>query len=132
MSLGVIFTYGDFKFYTAGDFSDGWNLPNGERFEIEDAIATWLSGRVSAKINHHGHKSMTDKLVAALRPRVVVNNVWDQLHTLLRSWNVSITGIFIPASASCVLPCSLQNVGAEDAGQRGLIYLTPRRLMPVM
>ena len=25
---------------------------------------------------------MTDKLVAALRPRVFVNNVWDQLHTL--------------------------------------------------
>ena len=39
MSLGMIFTYGDFKFYTAGDFSDSWELPNGERFEIEDAIA---------------------------------------------------------------------------------------------
>ena len=55
MSLGMIFTYGDFKFYTAGDFSDGWELPNGKRFEIEDAIADVVEPVSVAKINHHGH-----------------------------------------------------------------------------
>ena len=119
----MIFTYGDFKFYTAGDFSDGWELPNGKRFEIEDAIADVVEPVSVAKINHHGHMSMTDKLVAALRPRVVVNNVWDQLIHCLRSWSVFITGIFIPASASCVLPCSLQNVVPRMPDSRGFDIL---------
>lgn len=82
MSLGMIFTYGDFKFFTAGDFSDSWKLPDGEKFEIESALAEVVEPVTVAKINHHGHHSMPEKLVAALRPRVFVNNVWDQLHTV--------------------------------------------------
>jgi glyoxylase-like metal-dependent hydrolase (beta-lactamase superfamily II) len=82
MSLGLVFSYGPFKFYTAGDFSDGWNLPDGTHHEIEDDIAD-VCGKVSvAKINHHGHYSMTRKLLEALQARVYVSCVWDQLHNV--------------------------------------------------
>ena len=125
MSLGVIFTYGDFKFYTAGDFSDGWELPNGKRFEIEDAIADVVEPVSVAKINHHGHKSMTDKLVAALRPRVVVNNVWDQLHTLPSVMERFYNRNLYPGErivCPTVFPAERR---AEDAGQPWLDILNP-------
>ncbi len=82
MSLGMIFEYGPFRFYTAGDFSDGWNLADGSRFEIENALAD-VCGKVNvAKINHHGHYSMPTQLVKALQARVYISCVWDQLHNV--------------------------------------------------
>lgn len=82
MSLGMIFTYGEFKFYTAGDFSDKWKLPDGAEYEIEDAIADACDKVNVAKINHHGHYSMPRKLIEALQARVYVSCVWDQLHNV--------------------------------------------------
>jgi len=82
MSLGMIFSYGSFRFYTAGDFSDKWKLADGTEYEIEDAIAD-VCGKVNvAKLNHHGHYSMTRKLIAALQAQVYVSCVWDQLHNV--------------------------------------------------
>ncbi len=82
MSLGMIISYGPFKFYTAGDFSDSWKLPDGTTFEIEEALAD-VCGKVNvAKINHHGHYSMPAKLLSALQARVYVSCVWDQLHNV--------------------------------------------------
>jgi len=82
MSLGMVFSYGPFRFFTAGDFSDEWKLEDGTVFRIEDAIAD-VCGRANvAKINHHGHNSMTRKLLAQLRSQVYVSCVWDQLHNL--------------------------------------------------
>ncbi|MBR1926896.1 MAG: MBL fold metallo-hydrolase [Bacteroidales bacterium] len=82
MSLGMVISYGPFRFYTAGDFSDKWRLPDRSEFQIEDAIAD-VCGKVSvAKINHHGHYSMTRKLLEALQARVYVSCVWDQLHNV--------------------------------------------------
>ena len=82
MSLGMVFSYGDFRFYTAGDFSARFKDPDGTVRFIEDDIAA-VCGPVSvAKLNHHGHNSMSRKLVAALRPQVWVSCVWDQLHNL--------------------------------------------------
>lgn len=82
MSLGMIFQYGPFRFYTTGDFSDGWNLEDDSHFEIEDAMAD-VCGKVSvAKLNHHGHYSMPTKLIKALQARVYVSCVWDQLHNV--------------------------------------------------
>ena len=67
MSLGMIISYGPFRFYTAGDFSDSWKLSDGTTFEIEDAMAG-VCGKVNvAKINHHGHYSMPAKLLSALQ-----------------------------------------------------------------
>ena len=78
----MIFSYGPFRFYTAGDFSDGWNLPDGTHFEIEDAMAEVCGRAQVAKVNHHGHYSMPAKLLQALQSRVYVSCVWDQLHNV--------------------------------------------------
>ena len=82
MSLGLVFSYGPFRFFTAGDFSDGWTLPDGTHFEIEDALADVCGKADVAKVNHHGHYSMPGKLVAALQARVWVSCVWNQLHNV--------------------------------------------------
>lgn len=82
MSLGMVFGYGPFRFYTAGDFSARFKDPDGTPRFIEDDIAD-VCGRANvAKLNHHGHNSMSRKLVAALRSQVWVSCVWDQLHNL--------------------------------------------------
>ncbi len=82
MSLGMIFQYGDFRFYTAGDFSDRLKRPDGTKDETEDIMAE-VCGRANvAKLNHHGHYSMPAKLIAALRSQVYVSCVWDQLHNV--------------------------------------------------
>lgn len=80
MSLGMIFRYGDFSFYTAGDFSDKWKNEDDSLHYIEDDLAEVCPRVNVAKINHHGHHSMTPKLVAALQAQVYVSCVWDQLH----------------------------------------------------
>ena len=80
MSLGMLFAYGGFRLYTAGDFSDGWKLPDGSRFDVEAEFAKALPPVDVAKVNHHGYRSMATPLVAALRPRVWFSCVWDQLH----------------------------------------------------
>ncbi len=70
MSCGMIISYGKFRYFTAGDFSDGWKREDGVRREIEDELAEAV-GRVHvAKLNHHGHHSMYPGLVKALKARV--------------------------------------------------------------
>ena len=125
MSMGMIFTYGNFKFYTAGDFSDSWKLPNGERFEIENALAEVVEPVTVAKINHHGHHSMPAKLVSALRPRVFVNNVWDQLHTVAPVMERLYSRDLYPGDrivCPTVFPAERR---AEDAGKPWLDILNP-------
>ena len=80
MSLGMIVSYGGFKLFTAGDFSDWWKLPDGTQFDIETEFARELPAVDVAHANHHGHRSTPLALAAALRPRVWVSAVWDQLH----------------------------------------------------
>ena len=80
MSLGMVFSYGPFRFYTAGDFSDNWKLEDGSIFQIEDAMAEVCGPADVAKINHHGCFSMPEKLVSALQSRVWVSCVWSQSH----------------------------------------------------
>jgi hypothetical protein len=75
MSLGMVFSYGRFRFYTAGDFSGPPEFP-----EVEKAIGA-AAGKVDvAKINHHGHHSMPFECVRDLAARVYVASIWDQLH----------------------------------------------------
>ena len=79
-SLGMVFSYGAFRFGAFGDFSDRFTGPDGRETSIEDELAAAI-GRVSvAKLNHHGHHTTSRALAAALRPRVWVAPVWDQLH----------------------------------------------------
>ena len=81
-SLGMVFSYGGFRFYTAGDFSARFKDPDGTARFIEDDLASVCGPVNVAKVNHHGHNSMSRKLVAALSPQVWVSCVWDQLHNL--------------------------------------------------
>ncbi len=77
MSLGMVFSYGKFRFYTAGDFSGPPEFP-----EVEKAIGA-AAGKVDvAKINHHGCHSMPLECVRDLAARVYVACIWDQLHVM--------------------------------------------------
>ena len=80
MSLGMVFQYGQFRFFTGGDFSDWFQGPDGKRVFIEDALAEAVGHCDVAKINHHGHHSTGRKLAEALSPRIWLACVWDQLH----------------------------------------------------
>ena len=80
MSLGMVITYGKFRLYTAGDFEDNWKLPDGSTYYTENDLADAVPRVDVAKVNHHGHRSMREKLVKALSPRVWLSCVWDQLH----------------------------------------------------
>ena len=82
MSLGSIFTYGKFKLYTAGDFSDRPSIKGKKPTEVEDEIAEACERVNVCKINHHGYYAMPAKLLKALRSQVYVSCVWDQLHNL--------------------------------------------------
>ena len=73
MSIGFILTYGAFRFFCAGDFSDA---PCGR--SIEEALAGMVRPVTAAKMSHHGfNQSMPPALVAALRPREWFNAVWN-------------------------------------------------------
>ena len=80
MSLGLAVKYGAFKYYTAGDFYDTPKLSDGRRMNIEEELAAELGPVDVAKVNHHGHHSMSARLVATLRARVWTACTWDQLH----------------------------------------------------
>ena len=72
MSLGMVFTYGKFRFFTAGDLSDGITDAAGRRIQTEDLLGA-ASGAVNvAKVNHHGHHAMFPGLVKALKATVSV------------------------------------------------------------
>ena len=79
-SLGMIFRYGPFRFYTAGDFSHRWTKKDGTPVDIEKDLARVVEPCQVSKINHHGHRSMPTELVAALRSRVWINSTWNQRH----------------------------------------------------
>ena len=80
MSIGTLFTYGDFTFYTAGDFSDHRLVGEKVRRYTEDDLAAIMPRVDVAKINHHGHHSMYPVLAKALDARCYVACIWDQLH----------------------------------------------------
>ena len=80
LSCGMVFTYGDFRYFSAGDFSDRVTLPDGTRVQSEDLLASAVGVVDVAKMNHHGHHSMFPELVKALRARVWTACVLDQQH----------------------------------------------------
>lgn len=80
MSLGLLVKYGPFRFYTAGDFYDVFRRPDGTRCSIEEELAREMEPVDVAKVNHHGHHSMSSAFVAALQARVWTASMWDQLH----------------------------------------------------
>lgn len=111
LSLGHIFTYGKFRYYTAGDFSDRIRTPNSDQAPllIENELANAVGPVSAAKVNHHGHWSMPNALIQALRPKIWLGFVWDQLHmvpeTLTRlSDSRNYEGAPTALIAPCVFP----------------------------
>lgn len=80
LSLGTLFTYGNFSYYTAGDFSDNRRMLDGKRRQIEEDLALIMPRVDVAKINHHGHHAMYPGLSKALNARCYVSCIWDQYH----------------------------------------------------
>ena len=80
LSLGMIFRYGPFRFFSAGDFSHRWNKADGTPVDNEKELARVVEPCQVAKINHHGHVSMPAELVAALQSRVWISSTWNQRH----------------------------------------------------
>ena len=83
MSLGNVFTYGRFRFYTAGDFTASdrrKGIWHGQTMDIERILAKACKPVSVAKANHHAGWACPDELVAALRPRVWLAPVWWRLH----------------------------------------------------
>ena len=76
----MVFSLGDFRYYNGGDFSWHVKTPAGAFADIEDFLAPECPEVDVANANHHGHRSMTDALVKALRAHVVVTGVWHQEH----------------------------------------------------
>jgi len=82
LSLGMIVRYGDFSFYTAGDFSTTLDHADGTPMLLESEQAKELGHVEVAKINHHGYYSMPAPLVKALSAKVWVSCVWDYWHSI--------------------------------------------------
>ncbi len=80
LSLGQIVEYGDFKFFTAGDFSDKIRNADKSVTSVEEELASVVEQVNVAKVNHHAHFSMPAKLVQALAAQVWVGCTWDTLH----------------------------------------------------
>lgn len=80
MSCGIVVSYGKFRYFSAGDFSDGIRLPDGSKGQTEDLLAEAVGPVDVAKMNHHGHHAMYPGLVRALRARVWTACVLDQQH----------------------------------------------------
>ena len=81
MSLGTLFTYGKFRYYTAGDLAFTWKRPtDGRVFCFEEELAKILPQVNVAKLNHHGHHSMPRALAAALDAQCYVSSIWHQMH----------------------------------------------------
>ena len=83
MSLGNVFAYGKFKYFSAGDFfaaygGKGWW--QGKRVNVETILAKGCEPVSVAKANHHAAWACPKELVAALRPQVWTASVWWQLH----------------------------------------------------
>ncbi|MBP5510093.1 MAG: MBL fold metallo-hydrolase [Kiritimatiellae bacterium] len=80
LSIGFILSLGDFRYFTAGDFSGHVKRPDGTRADIEVELAKVCPRVDIVKANHHGHHTMPDSLVAALRARVIVAGIWHLQH----------------------------------------------------
>lgn len=81
LSCGHVFSYGKFRFFTAGDLSGPAMDATGETFWPEEELARAIDVPMAvAKINHHGFKSMPGVLLRKLRARVYPACTWDVLH----------------------------------------------------
>ncbi|MDO5554346.1 MAG: hypothetical protein Q4G68_11340 [Planctomycetia bacterium] len=82
LSIGILFCYGPFRYFSAGDIDQSCFDANMRALPVE-AIVGQATGPVDVcKANHHGcNNAMPPEFVQAVRPRVYTVNVYDQTHT---------------------------------------------------
>jgi len=95
LSLGMIFSYGKFRLFTAGDALG--------RF-FEDALADAVERCHVSKTNHHAHVSMTPRLVSKLASRYWINLVWDSRHSMSSVMRTLSDRTLYPGERS-IIPC---------------------------
>ena len=78
LSVGMIFSHGPFRYFTAGDFEGKRN---------ETALAAECPRVEVVKANHHGHKTMCVALLDALRPKVTLACCWHRQHMESQTMN---------------------------------------------
>ncbi len=81
LCLGLVFRYGDFSFFSGGDFSDKIKR-DGKVYMTEDALGPHVGHVDVCKVNHHGHYSMPSEFIRSVSSRFYVSCVWDQLHNV--------------------------------------------------
>ena len=120
MSLGNVFTYGRFKFYTAGDFTASdrrKGIWHGQSMDIECILAKACGPVSVAKANHHAGWACPDDLVAALRPRVWLAPVWWRLHGDKKTMNRLANRASYIGDRLLLPGVMAQERRAEDAGE---------------
>jgi len=117
LSLGMIVSYGPFRFYTAGDFSHGCRHGAKPTGGIEDDMAEACGAVDVAKINHHGCQSMSRKLVSAMKARCYVACVWDQLHVTSGTMELLSDRTLYPGDRTLFPTVMTRERMAEDAGK---------------
>ncbi len=82
LSLGLLFSYGPFRYLSAGDIDESSTDENKNIVPIERLVGRAAGPVDVCKANHHAaHDAMGSDFVKAVRARVYTVNVWDQWHT---------------------------------------------------
>lgn len=115
LSIGLVFSLGPFRYFTAGDFWGSATGPDGRRKNFEDVLARETPLVDVAKANHHAHCTMPLSLVRALHARVVLGSVWSRLHS-----QRSVLRNFSKARAPFLYVPGFMPKRPEDAGERWL------------
>ena len=100
MSLGMILTYGDFRLFTAGDFSDNIKLADGTKTVIEEQLADVLylygelrqSRRLAAAIAKARPVTSTGALVDAVRPLLKPSQQKKELSMVFQALRIEVNG----------------------------------------
>lgn len=81
MSLGFVLSYGNFRYFAAGDLSGGVRGPDGKDIGLEGIVGREYGPVHVAKANHHAYlDAMTEGFVRGIRARHFVVPVWDIHH----------------------------------------------------
>ncbi|MDR1902004.1 MAG: MBL fold metallo-hydrolase [Treponema sp.] len=80
-SIGMRISYGPFRYYTAGDFSETLLDGKGYPVNIEGEIAKICGPAHVCKANHHSYlDTMTEEFISNIRAQAYIIPVWDYLH----------------------------------------------------
>ena len=111
LSLGMIVSYGCFRFFTAGDALG--------RF-FEEALADAVEHCHVSKTNHHTHVSMPPRLVQKLASRYWITLVWDSRQSMPSVMRTLADKTLYPGDRT-IIPCFMPpDRRSADAGEAWL------------